>query len=200
MCSKQDSTPFRIAVIGGGIGGLFCTLAIHHHCTAANVPVEIDVYEQASQYKEIGAGVGVGINAARLAHKLGIGERLNAVAGHRTGVWISFRRFDNSDEIITLPVDESQTVRQAPCARSDLLDLLKEAVEERKAAALHTKKACENIEVSLRRQFRYTSGYSDAYYRTWVTKYELISPTQRQRKPTWSSAVTASTHQCEANS
>ncbi|KXL51172.1 MAG: hypothetical protein FE78DRAFT_212811 [Acidomyces sp. 'richmondensis'] len=146
MCPKQDHTPFRVAVIGGGIGGLFCTLAIHHHCTVANVPVEIDVYEQASQYKEIGAGVGIGINAARLAHKLGIGQRLNAIAGHRTGVWISFRRFDNSGEIVTIPVDDSQAIRQAPCARSDLLDLLKEAVEERRAAALHTKKACQNIQ------------------------------------------------------
>lgn len=126
---------------------MFCTLAIHHHCIAAGVPIEIDVYEQASQYKEIGAGVGVGINAARLVHKLGIGDRLNAIAGHRTGVWITFRRFDDSADIVTVPVNDDQTVRQAPCARSDLLDLLRGAVEERGAATLHTKKACNRVEV-----------------------------------------------------
>lgn len=109
--------------------------------------MRIDVYEQASQYKEIGAGVGIGINAARLVHEIGLGDRLNAIAGHRTGIWISFRRFDNSEEILTLPVDDNQTVRQAPCARTDFLDLLKEAVEERNAATLHTKKGCLRVEV-----------------------------------------------------
>lgn len=147
MSSSSRSDPFRIAIIGGGIGGLFTALCLHHHCSAVNANVQIDVYEQASQYKEIGAGVGIGINAAKLVHKIGLGDRINAIAGHRTGIWISFRRFDNSEEILTLPVDDSQTVRQAPCARTEFLDLLKDAVEERKAATLHTKKGCLHVEV-----------------------------------------------------
>ncbi|KAK4541139.1 hypothetical protein LTR36_008213 [Oleoguttula mirabilis] len=146
MASTQGDGPFRIAIVGGGIGGLFCALAIHHHCSAVGVPIKIDVYEQASQYKEIGAGVGVGINAARLVHKLGIGGKLNAVAGHRSGIWITFRRYDNSGDIVTVPVNDNQTIRQAPCARTDLLDLLRETVEERGAATLHTRKACKNVE------------------------------------------------------
>ncbi|KAK3638074.1 hypothetical protein LTR56_013284 [Elasticomyces elasticus] len=142
----SQEQPTRIAIVGGGIGGLFCSLAIHHHCSTASVPVKIDVYEQASQYKEIGAGVGVGINAARLFHKLDLGERLNAIAGHRTGVWISFRRWDTSEDIVTVPVNDSDKIRQAPCARTALLDLLKDAVEERGAATLHTKKQCKSVE------------------------------------------------------
>ena len=147
MVHKPRESPFRIAIVGGGIGGLFCALSIHHHCTSAGANVKIDVYEQASQYKEIGAGVGLGINAARLVHKLGIGDRLNAIAGHRTGIWITFRRYDNSEEVVTIPLDDSQKVRQAPCARTDLLDFLRESVEERDAATLHTKKACQRVEV-----------------------------------------------------
>lgn len=147
--AASSSQPIRIAVVGGGIGGLFATLAIHHHCSAAGVPVHIDVYEQASQYREIGAGVGLGINAARLVHKAGFGDKLNAIAGHRSGVWISFRRFDNSEEVVTVPVNDNETVRQAPCARTDLLDLLRGEVERRNAATLHTKKQCRNVEVSL---------------------------------------------------
>lgn len=149
MPSTTDtSAPFRIAIVGGGIGGLACALFVHHHCTSSPIspPIHIDVYEQASQYKEIGAGVGVGINAARLLHKIGIGDRLNAIAGHRTGIWISFRRFDTSEDIVTMPVNDSQTVRQAPCARTDLLDLLRETVEEREAATLHVKKHCKSVE------------------------------------------------------
>ena len=150
MISESNNEPFRIAIVGGGIGGLFCALAVHHHCSHAGANIKIDVYEQASQYKEIGAGVGLGINAARLVHKLDIGDKLNAVAGHRTGVWISFRRFDNSEEVVTIPVNDTQKVRQAPAARTDLLDLLRESVEERGAATLHVKKACQRVEVSQR--------------------------------------------------
>ncbi|TKA61619.1 hypothetical protein B0A55_11301, partial [Friedmanniomyces simplex] len=146
---STEQQPTRIAIVGGGIGGLFCTLAIHHHCSAAGVPIKIDVYEQAAQYKEIGAGVGVGINAARLFHKLDLGEKLNSIAGHRTGVWITFRRFDTSEDIVTVPVNDNEKIRQAPCARTELLDLLREAVEERGAATLHTKKQCRSVESHL---------------------------------------------------
>lgn len=146
--SSSTQHPFRIAIAGGGIGGLFCALAIHHHCTRNpnTRPVQITVYEQASQYKEIGAGVGLGVNAARLVHALGFGDRLNAMAGHRTGVWISFRRYHDSGEVVTVPVNDDATVRQAPVARTDLLDLLKSVVEEREAARLLTKKAFVGVE------------------------------------------------------
>ncbi|KAI7537015.1 hypothetical protein KC331_g11143 [Hortaea werneckii] len=146
MTPADTAPPFRIAIVGGGIGGLFCALAIHHHCSVGQVSPQIDVYEQAAQYKEIGAGVGVGVNAARLIHKLGIGEQLNAIAGHRQGVWIRFSRFDTSESICTVPVNDNETVRQAPCARSDLLDLLLQTVKDRKAATLHTRKAFHRVE------------------------------------------------------
>ncbi len=144
---SNEQQPTRIAIVGGGIGGLFCALAIHHHCSAAGVHVQVDVFEQASQYKEIGAGVGIGINAARLFHQLDLRDKLNGIAGHRTGVWITFRRFDTSEDIVTVPVNDSDKIRQAPCARTELLDLLKAAVEERGAATLHTKKQCRSVEV-----------------------------------------------------
>ncbi|KAH9811175.1 FAD binding domain [Teratosphaeria destructans] len=146
MDSRVSRPPFKIAIVGGGIGGLFCSLAIHHHCTEAGTSVNIDVYEQASQYREIGAGIGVGINAARLYHKLGIGQKLNAIAGNGKGVWITFRRFDTSEEILTLPSDDNAAIRQAPCARSELLDLLRETIESRRAATLHTKKTFKRVE------------------------------------------------------
>ena len=136
---------FRIAIIGGGIGGLCAALSIHHHCSPLNVRLQIDVYEQASQYREIGAGVAIGVNAAKLLHHLGLRENLNAIAGDRNGVWISFRRYDDAAEILTIPADDSKVIRQLSVHRAELLDVLCAAVKERNAAVLHTGKRCESV-------------------------------------------------------
>jgi salicylate hydroxylase len=140
--------PFVIAIIGGGIGGLFAALSLHHHCTPCG-NVEIHVYEQAAQYKEIGAGIGIGVNAARLLHKLGLGEATNKIAGDRNGVWISFRRWDNGEDIVTVPVDDRKPIRQLPVQRSEFLDLLVDAVKDRAAATLHVNKRCRRLLVSI---------------------------------------------------
>lgn len=147
--NRNDEHPFRIAIVGGGLGGLFTALCIHHHCAKANVHTKIDVYEQASQYKEIGAGLGLGANASRFLHEVGIGGQLNAISGLWGGniSFLVFRRFDNSEDIVNLPVKEDDTVRQAACARSELLELFKTTIEERGAATLHTKKSCWKVKV-----------------------------------------------------
>ena len=142
MATLQDR--FQIAIIDGGIGGLFAALAIHHNCK--DLPVDIDVYEQASEFKEIGAGVGLAVNSARMVHNIGLGDQLNSIAGYREGIWIDFRRFDDGGSIIAIPTADNKTVRQAPCARYELLDMFRNAIEERKAARLHTKKRFSRVE------------------------------------------------------
>jgi salicylate hydroxylase len=145
---SREEKPFVIAIIGGGIGGLFAALSLHHHGTTYG-NIEIHVYEQAAQYKEIGAGIGIGVNAARLLHKLGLGEATNNIAGDRNGVWISFRRWDNGEDIVTVPVDDKKLIRQLPVQRSEFLNLLVDAVKERAAATLHTNKRCRRLIVSV---------------------------------------------------
>ena len=138
--------PFRIAIVGGGIGGLCAALQLHYRCK--NFNIAIDVYEQASQYAEIGAGVGIGVNAAKLLHRIGIGDDMNAIAGYRNGIWFTFRRYDNGGEIVTVPANDAQKVRQSPVHRAEFLDLLLRTVRARGAATLHNKKLCCKIEVS----------------------------------------------------
>lgn len=137
----DSSAPFRVAIVGGGIGGLFCALSLHHHVEHL---LQIDVYEQASEYKEIGAGIGLGPNAAKLFHEIGLSERLNAIAGDRNGVWISFRA-QSGEEVVTIPSVETKTIRQIPMARSEFLDVLLDSIRERNAARLHTHKRCVSL-------------------------------------------------------
>lgn len=144
MAERRE--PFTVAIVGGGIGGLFAALSLHQHC--ASLGISINVYEQSFEYREIGAGVGIGINAARLIHKLELGEAANRIAGDRNGIWLAFRRSDNGEEIVTVPVHDRDPIKQLPMQRSEFLDLLLAATKERKAATLHTNKKCRRLVVS----------------------------------------------------
>lgn len=59
MDESQSPKPFSLAIIGGGIGGLCLAVALAHH------DIPFHVYEAASAFGEIGAGVGLGPNALR---------------------------------------------------------------------------------------------------------------------------------------
>ncbi|KAH8770436.1 hypothetical protein F5882DRAFT_521157 [Hyaloscypha sp. PMI_1271] len=139
---SEIPNPFRIAIIGGGIGGLFTALSLNWHCKD---DVQISVYEQASEYKEIGAGVGIGVNAAKLLHKIGLGESLNEISGNAEGFWITFRRFDTGEEVVTVREELAQKYRNSPVQRAEFLDLLLAAMRERGAASLFTKKCCKHV-------------------------------------------------------
>jgi salicylate hydroxylase len=67
----MTATPLKIAVIGGGIGGLSAAVALRRAGFA------VDVYEQAPELTEIGGGINMGPNAARILYRLGLGEGLD---------------------------------------------------------------------------------------------------------------------------
>ncbi|MDQ2856516.1 MAG: FAD-dependent monooxygenase [Acidobacteriota bacterium] len=65
----------RIAIIGGGIGGLSASLALRQF------GFEPEVFEQAPELLEVGAAIAVWPNAMRLLQRLGIGETVIQHAG-----------------------------------------------------------------------------------------------------------------------
>lgn len=62
-----------IAVIGGGIGGLTAALAF------AKAGARVTVYEQAPALTEVGAGLQITPNGARVLNALGLSEKLRAI-------------------------------------------------------------------------------------------------------------------------
>jgi 2-polyprenyl-6-methoxyphenol hydroxylase-like FAD-dependent oxidoreductase len=64
----------RILIIGGGIGGLATAIGLRLH---GHEPI---VFEQASQLREVGAGVSLWPNALRAADHLGIGDAIHQQA------------------------------------------------------------------------------------------------------------------------
>src|SRR5436190_24243978 len=75
----------RVAIIGAGIGGLTAALAL------VRQGIGVDVYEQAPELKELGAGVQISSNGARVLHALGLSEEAErlgvVVAGKEIRLW-----------------------------------------------------------------------------------------------------------------
>ena len=68
----------RVVVAGAGIGGLTLGIAL------ARAGVQVDLYEQADELREVGAAVALSANGTRELYRLGVGEALDAVSTQPT--------------------------------------------------------------------------------------------------------------------
>ncbi|OIW23937.1 FAD/NAD(P)-binding domain-containing protein [Coniochaeta ligniaria NRRL 30616] len=139
---------FSVIIVGGGIGGLTMALSIAHHVPGLK---QITVYEQAPQYGEIGAGIGIGVNAGRILKRLGVYDAASAISGNRNGIHRQLRRWDTGEEIVTVrAMDETEDgVRQLSVHRAELLDVLLAKIKDTSCAQLVTnKRAVEVVDSS----------------------------------------------------
>ncbi|KAI0364701.1 FAD/NAD(P)-binding domain-containing protein [Pilatotrama ljubarskyi] len=71
----MSSPRLKVAICGGGVGGLTCAAALSR-CH----DIQVDIYEAASAFTEIGAGIGVWPRAWKVLCALGLSEDLARVA------------------------------------------------------------------------------------------------------------------------
>jgi salicylate hydroxylase len=123
----------HVLVAGAGIGGLTAALALLKR------GIDVDVYEQAAELKEVGAGVQLSANGTRVLHLLGVGEALRALSceavGKEVRLWNSgetWKLFDLGAESIARYGFPYLTVY-----RPDLLSVLADAVRREKPDAIH---------------------------------------------------------------
>src|SRR5271154_3454287 len=79
----------RVAIVGGGIGGLFAANAISQQY------LSVSVYEQAPVIGEIGAGVFLTPNSVRHLQRIGLNTEVRT-AGARVGHESSYFRHDGT--------------------------------------------------------------------------------------------------------
>lgn len=79
MTVNSSSRHLRVAIIGGGPGGLATAIAL------SKIPnVSVNLYEQATVLREVGAGISIGSNTWNVLELLGVADTLTS--GHPTWV------------------------------------------------------------------------------------------------------------------
>jgi salicylate hydroxylase len=131
----------RVAIVGGGIGGLTAALALIRE------GIEVEVYEQAPELKELGAGVQISSNGTRVLHALGLGkaaDRLGVVvAGKEIRLWSTgqtWKLFDLGAVSV-----ERYGFPYMMFHRGDLHAMLLEAIRSARPGAIHLDHKCVGV-------------------------------------------------------
>ena len=114
----------RIGIIGGGVGGLTAAIALKR------IGMEAFIYEQAAEFRRIGADINLTPNAVRALDGLGLGPELRTVSArptHRVS-----RMWDTGVETSRLAMSDEAELRyhapQLTFHRADLLAILESHV------------------------------------------------------------------------
>ena len=76
---RSSPRPLRVAVVGGGPGGLATAIAL-----SKNPNVQVHIYEKDKILREVGAGINIGANSWNVLGPLGVADSL--VSGHPSDV------------------------------------------------------------------------------------------------------------------
>ncbi len=97
----SSSRPLKVLIAGGGIGGMAAAIALLQR------GFDVEVYEQAGELREVGAGIQISPNGNRALNALGVFERLRDMSiqadGKEIRLWNTgqtWKLFDLGDEVV----------------------------------------------------------------------------------------------------
>jgi salicylate hydroxylase len=125
----------RVAVIGGGIGGLAAANALLQR------GIDATVYEQASALTEVGAGLALQPNGVRMLRRLGFGADVARLGARWTNP--QFHHPDGTLIATMWPADRAAQIEVYGMHRADLLDVL---VAQLPPGVVHTGHRCIGFE------------------------------------------------------
>src|SRR5690349_15865365 len=110
----------RIAIIGGGIGGLTAALALRQ------AGYEPEVFEQAPALLDVGAAIAIWPNAMRVLDRLEVGEKIREHAGEMDEI----RWLDQHGRLINRVRIASNSAPAVALHRADLQHILQHTLPE----------------------------------------------------------------------
>jgi len=132
----------RVLVAGGGLGGLTAALAL------LRMGCDVEVYEQAPELREVGAGLQLAANGTRALFALGVGEELKALSceaeSKEIRIWNSGERWKLHD--LGQVSIERYGYPYLTVYRPDLLGVLERAVRREKPDAIRLAAKCIGFE------------------------------------------------------
>ncbi|THH13371.1 hypothetical protein EW146_g6830 [Bondarzewia mesenterica] len=146
---------FRVAIVGGGICGLLCAIGL------SKAGIRVDIFESASKYGEVGAGVGIGPNAVRALRALGVLDEIVARSGEGS---LSIRPFrfhygtGDCELVYSYPAGEEDL--GLAIHRAALLDGLITHLDSN-ATLTHFNKRCMSVAPSSSKNAKYTLYFAD---------------------------------------
>lgn len=128
----------RVAIVGAGLGGLAAAITLRQQ------GFEVEVYEQAPELGEFGAGINISPNSVKFFDAIGLTPKLHAVGSEPVG--LTWREWDADEISYVLPFGDFEKrygSKYYVVHRSDLHRLLSEAVPP---ASIHLGKRCTAVE------------------------------------------------------
>ncbi|EGO19493.1 hypothetical protein SERLADRAFT_453461 [Serpula lacrymans var. lacrymans S7.9] len=128
---------FQVAIVGGGMIGLVCAAVL------TQAGIQVDLFESASKFGEVGAGIGLGPNAVRALDAMGLLKAVLAKSDQEISDMRAFRFMSCSpghEHILDypyLPEDNGLGIH-----RADFLDALIPFVDPN---TTHFNKRCTNV-------------------------------------------------------
>jgi salicylate hydroxylase len=133
----------RVLIAGAGLGGLAAALSLLQR------GLDVDVYEQAGELKEIGAGVQISANGTRVLFALGLEEPVREwgvrAVDKEIRLWNSGQTWSLFNRA-SAPIGERYGVPMFLLHRGDLHAALAEAVLRAKPGAIHLNHRCVGFE------------------------------------------------------
>ena len=117
----------KVLIAGGGIGGITAMLALRQR------GIDVELFEQTAAFGQVGAGLQVSSNSARILLKLGLGEALKRVATYPEGR--DYRGWDTAERLYYTPLGQKAEAHfGAPyyaAHRAELLEVLLSVIGSR---------------------------------------------------------------------
>ena len=131
----------KIAIIGAGIGGLAAALSL------LKFGLDVDVYEQAAEIKEVGAGIQISSNGTRVLYALGLADTLGRVqvlpSRRVIRHWSTGETWNWFD--LGAATAQRYGTPHVMLHRGDLQELLADAVRARKPDAIRLGMRCTEV-------------------------------------------------------